>query len=569
MPCSNSRDRPRAPMAMNPTEPEILQQPSFEALDTLLDVSPGAILIVLDGFIVRANAHALELLGFDDPAQLIGLPAVSFLDPFEAQRMCELVDRLPQNERLLRRCRVNCACGPLELEIACGRLLFLGKPALIVAAHDLTEQVRDARRLAALAQLTSAVSHASAPDEVFHSALQALRVGADCDRSAILLKDAQGEMQFVAWDDLSDAYRQRVHAHSPWLVDEDARPLLVSDAADDADLAPFRALFEQEGIAALGFIPIKHRGKLIGKFAMYYRRKHSFGDEEVQLAMTVAGHVALAIERQRAERELKQLNNELESRVRARTSELEQANRELASFSYSVSHDLRAPLRSLNGFAHVLIEDYADKLDATGRQHLDRILSATVRIDQLTVDLLRLADINRSIAHNEDVDLSALCESILARYAESEPDRMLHGLIQPRLHVVGDRGLLTVMMENLLGNAWKYSAGKPVTEIRLSRTIHEKISIYCVSDNGAGFDMRYAGKLFKPFERLHGADYQGSGIGLAIVERIVHRFKGRIWADSKPNEGARFYFTLWEEGDAVSAPRQWRDSPPGPFSATP
>ena len=109
---------------------------------------------------------------------------------------------------------------------------------------------------------------------------------------------------------------------------------------------------------------------------------------------------------------------------------------------------------------------------------------------------------------------------------------MLHSLIQPRLQVLADRGLLTVMMENLLGNAWKYSAGRPVTEIRLSCAIHEKQSIYCISDNGAGFDMRYAGKLFKPFERLHGAEFQGSGIGLAIVERIVRRFNGRIWADS-------------------------------------
>lgn len=539
---------------MNHTESDYLQQPSFEALDVLLEVSPGAIMIVVDGFIVRANAHTLALLGFDDQSQLIGLPATRFIDPVDAQRMCAQVEQLPQSERLLQRCRVNCAGGRLELEIACGRLRFLGKPAVIVAAHDLTEQVRDARRLAALAQLTSAVSHASDPEEVYHSAMQALRIGTDCDRSAILLRDANGVMQFVAWDGLSATYRKQANGHCPWSIDEDAQPLLVSDAGGDQDLEGFRALFVQENIRALSFIPIKHRGKLIGMFAMYYRQTHNFSDDEVQLAMTAARHVALAIDRQRAEQELKRLNSELESRVRVRTSELEQANRELASFSYSVSHDLRAPLRALNGFAHVLIEDYADKLDPAGRQHLERILSATVRIDQLTVDLLRLADINRSIAHSESVDLSALCENILAGLADSDPGRMLHSLIQPRLQVVADRGLLTVMMENLLGNAWKYSAGKPVTEIRLSRTMHDKKAVFCISDNGTGFDMRYAGKLFKPFERLHGTEYQGSGIGLAIVERIVHRFNGRIWADSKLGEGARFYFTLWEEASAAPSP---------------
>ena len=538
-------------MQMTQTETESLQQPSFETLDAVLDVSPGAILIIVEGFIVRANAYAIELLGFDDAADLIGISATCFVDPVDARHLCARIEQLPLGERLIERCRVRCANGPLDLEIACGRLHFLGKPAAIVAAHDLTEQVRDARRLAALAQLTSAVSHATAPEEVYHSAMQALRIGTNCDRSAILLMDVDGLMQFVAWDGLSSAYRQKVGAHCPWRHDEDAQPMLVPDTAGDERLAAFHTLFARESIAALCFIPIKHRGRLIGKFAIYFRQPHRFNDDEVQLAITAARHVALAIERQRAEQELKRLNAELESRVRSRTSELEQANRELASFSYSVSHDLRAPLRALNGFAHVLVEDYADKLDRSGRQHLERILSASVRIDQLTVDLLRLADINRSVPHNEEVDISALSEQILGRLAESAPERMLHSLIQPRLQVLADRGLLTVMMENLLGNAWKYSAARPVTEIRLSCAIHEKQSIYCISDNGAGFDMRYAGKLFKPFERLHGAEFQGSGIGLAIVERIVRRFNGRIWADSKPGEGACFYFTLWDEPEST------------------
>ena len=274
----------------------------------------------------------------------------------------------------------------------------------------------------------------------------------------------------------------------------------------------------------------------------------NFNDDEVQLAITAARHVALAIERQRAEQELKRLNAELESRVRSRTSELEQANRELASFSYSVSHDLRAPLRALNGFAHVLVEDYADKLDRSGRQHLERILSASVRIDQLTVDL-RLADINRSVPHNEEVDISALSEQILGRLAESAPERMLHSLIQPRLQVLADRGLLTVMMENLLGNAWKYSAGKAghrdPAELRDSREAVDLLHF------GQRRRIRHALRrqaVQKPFERLHGAEFQGSGIGLAIVERIVRRFNGRIWADSKAWRGALLLHAMGRAG---------------------
>ena len=233
-----------------------------------------------------------------------------------------------------------------------------------------------------------------------------------------------------------------------------------------------------------------------------------------------------------------------EERLRRYAAELETANAELDAFSYSVSHDLRAPLRSIDGFSQILLEDYGTQLDAAGKNALERVRAATQRMGGLIDDLLKLSRVSRSEMRLETVDLSALAAAI-ARDLGRAGERKVEIDITPRLVVQGDPRLLRVALENLLGNAWKYTGKRSDARIEFSATDQKGERVFYIRDNGAGFDMRYADKLFGAFQRLHGeAEFEGTGIGLATVQRIIRRHHGRIWAEGKVGEGATFYFTV-------------------------
>ncbi|MGE0082073.1 MAG: PAS domain S-box protein, partial [Thiohalomonadaceae bacterium] len=245
-------------------------------------------------------------------------------------------------------------------------------------------------------------------------------------------------------------------------------------------------------------------------------------------------------ERERAARQIRSLNEHLARHVEQLTS----LNRELEAFSYSVSHDLRGPLRSIDGFSAILADDYADRLDAEGQDYLQRIRAATGRMSELIDGLLRLSRITRADLVREDVDLSALAQTVAESLQLGDPGRAVEFAIEPGVRAHADRALLTVVLENLFGNAWKFTAGRSPARIGFACEQRDGRTVYVVRDNGAGFDMQYAGKLFRPFERLHGREYPGTGIGLATVQRIVQRHGGEVWAESREGEGASFYFTL-------------------------
>ncbi len=226
-------------------------------------------------------------------------------------------------------------------------------------------------------------------------------------------------------------------------------------------------------------------------------------------------------------------------------AELVASNHELEAFSYSVSHDLRAPLRAIDGYSQSVLEDYADNIDAQGKADLQRVRAAAKRMGLLIDDLLTLARTARSEMLHQRVDLSNMAQEIVAQIQATNPERKVEFTIAPGLVVEGDSGLLCVALENLLENAWKYTSGKPQGVVELGVEQQGREKVYFVRDNGVGFDMKYADKLFGPFQRLHvDADFPGTGIGLATVQRVIRRHGGHIWANAKVNQGATFYFVL-------------------------
>lgn len=326
---------------------------------------------------------------------------------------------------------------------------------------------------------------------------------------------------------------------------------IVDEASVDDGFAPLRrpraAMFDDEptDLATIldraGVLSVPFRdsaGRARGALHVADKREGDFGPSDERVLGQLADLASVGIENAR-------LYAELESRVRRRTQELEQSNRELEAFSYSVSHDLRGPLRAISGFTGLLRERHYQHLDEESRRYLDRIQAGTLRMSGLIDDLLELGRVTRMELRRESVDLSLLAENTAARLSERYPQRVAEISIEPGQRVHGDLRLLEIVLENLFDNAWKFTAGRARAEIRFGVHLNGQERAFFVQDNGVGFDPQYASNLFGVFQRLHsGADFPGTGVGLATVQRIVQRHGGRIWATAEAERGAIFYFTV-------------------------
>jgi light-regulated signal transduction histidine kinase (bacteriophytochrome)/HAMP domain-containing protein len=267
-------------------------------------------------------------------------------------------------------------------------------------------------------------------------------------------------------------------------------------------------------------------------------RTGQLGDANLELEQQVT-------ERGRAEQEVLRLNAELEARVRDRTAQLEAANQELEAFSYTVSHDLRAPLRAIDGFSQALVEDFPEHVPEDALRYISRIRASTLRMGQLIEDLLNLSRVARAPLERSTVDVSEISRQVVADLRARDPARDVDVSVWEGMAAEADARLLRAALENLIGNAWKFSARSAKARIEVGVMRDGGHQVFFVRDNGAGFDMAFADKLFNAFQRLHtGNDYAGTGIGLATVQRILRRHGGRIWADAQVDRGATFYFTL-------------------------
>ena len=305
-------------------------------------------------------------------------------------------------------------------------------------------------------------------------------------------------------------------------------------------------LIRELGLKSSITVALYSRDKLYGVLTLVLADSgRLFEEKDLEFAKELALRATLALENAKLYKEMQDSNTELEQRVAKRTFDLEAINKELEAFSYSVSHDLRAPLRSIDGFSNKILKDYGELFDDQGKDYFMRVKNASQHMGHLIDDLIKLARISRVGMNMEEINLSAVAQLITTELQESNPERRASFDIQEDMIAKGDRNLMQIALQNLLDNAWKYSKNQTETKIEFGSTQKDDKIIYFIRDNGVGFDMRYVDKLFGAFQRLHSlSEFEGTGIGLATVQRIIRRHQGTIWADSEVNKGTTFLFTL-------------------------
>ncbi len=496
----------------------------------------------LNGIITSWNRSAERMFGYKAD-EVVGRSITILIPPERADEEPGILGRIRRGERIdhydtIRRRKdgslleISITVSPIRDDS--GKIIGASK-----IARDVSDRKRAERQQIALYELVAAVNRLQSLEDIFNAALHAIRRCQNADRAAILLCDDAGVMRFKVWDVLSESYRKAVEGHSPWRSDDpDPEPVCI----DDVLLAPLdgrlRAVVEREGIRSLVFIPLTYERRLLGKFMVYYNTPHRFTQDEIRPAQTIASQLVFAMVRHTAGEALERLVNE-------RTASLREAIAQMEEFSYSVSHDLRAPVRAMQGYAKAVMEDYGDRLDKQGHEYLERIVSSSSRMDRLIQDILIYSRVARGDLRLQNISLDKLVRDIVQQYPLMQPPHAELMVAVPLHQVYGHEPSLTQAISNLLSNAVKFVTAGVMPKVRVWTERRDGEVRLWIRDNGIGIKPEFQHRLFGMFERMHPEkNYEGTGIGLAIVRKAVERMGGSVGVESSGSDGSRFWIQL-------------------------
>jgi len=520
-------------------------------LETTLD---GFILSNLDGSILEVNEAYSKMIGYSQ-AELLNMSLAELdvkLKPEEVQAVIDSL--LATGGARLETTHLSKEGKRIELEVSVSTLEVAGAMLTVNFCRDIT----NSKQLDEWKKLNASILEKTTQREPLEAILSAITAGIDklipdaiC---SIMLLNEKKQLVVSGSSKLPTAWIEYINERTPGpnvgscgTAVHFSERIVSADIETDSRWVDFREIASKYELRACWSEPIidGEQNLPLGTFGVYFQEKRQPSSEEIKLMESVADLLSLILKKIYSERELAEYSHQLEQKVNLRTKELKNTNKELKSFSYSVSHDLRAPLTRLDGFSKVLQDRYSDKLDEKGLHYLNRIRAASQQMAILIDDLLHLSRISRKEVKRELVDIGQLAQNIIVRLQEADPERNIELKIAPKLTSYADKGLTQLMLENLLQNAWKFSQKKEITLIELGEIKDNGSSWFYIKDNGIGFDMKYYDQLFQPFHRLHSAvEIEGTGIGLATVQRIINRHGGFIKAEGQPHQGATFYFRL-------------------------
>lgn len=525
------------------------RDPRDEALHDFIEQAPvGMHKVDADGTILWANQRELDLLGYRRE-EYVGRNVLAFHDDPEVPRA--VIAKVVQGQQVSNvRSRMRRKDGSfLPVIIDSNGVFrdgkFLRSRCVVRPIEDLAQRERQQAIVARIGRLAL---ERNSLDDFFATVCTEVATTLGADVCGLLeVVPGTPELKFRAGHGFPVGY-------APHLVSDagsqfafilaSGKAVVYDDPVNETRFTPGPELVARGFLSGMS-AAIPTRKGVWGTIGAHMRTRRGFKEDDTNFLEAIAHILGSAIERRQSEGDLQRNRDHLEALVRERTQRLEEANRELDAFTSAVSHDLRGPVRAIAGFSALLAQRHAGRIDPHGRELLEEVRRAAARMGDLIEDLLDLSRADRELPNGTTVDVSAMAHDILRAEAEHHPSRHVHCHVEPDLVVHGDPDLLRMAMENLLANAWKFTTRTPDARISVSKRREGEEVVLCVQDNGAGFDMADAGRLFQPFQRLHRrSEYDGTGIGLATVRRIIERHGGRIWAQGKPGAGAAFYFTL-------------------------
>jgi len=503
-----------------------------------------------DGTFVYANQAHADIYGYDGPSELIGASWEMLYDDQEAAKIKQsVIAELKAGNRWCGEVIGQKKNGePFDVYLS---LAPLDDGGLACVCQDITERRASeqalrqyAGRLETLRTIDQAILAAESPHDIAQAAMQRVRRVLPSVRASVVLFDHEaGEGEVLAY------YREgdtplKTGARVPLSSLRITESIQLGEAEVVQDLRAIEGTevtdrLHAEGVRSYISLPMIIEEQLLGTVNIGAGGPHAFTDEHQTIAREVADQLAIAIRQARLLEQVQRQTEELEQRVAERTAELE-------SFTYSVSHDLRTPLRAIDGFTRMLVEDYADELDDEGQRLLNVVYESAQRMGQLIDDLLALSRLGRRDMRHRSIDMEQLARDVIDELCRAEPERRAVDItLQPLPPAEGDRAMVRQVFVNLLSNAIKFTQHERNATVEVGTYEDHGTPVYYVRDNGAGFEMEYADKLFGVFQRLHDdAEFEGTGVGLAVVERVIRRHDGTVWAEGAEGEGATFYFTL-------------------------